>query len=175
MIRSFSIYGAPSDRRYAAIWHPNPTYVKSHVHPADSASDYQTNFNAEIQLPGVYLNAYRPAYVALSSDATYCSVFKDDFVGPWVARHGLSGSDYQTFFNQQVAEGNYPIVVQGGGTTPRRSTPQSSPSRTFPTRASGRPPGRRSPPSCPSIRQCRSSCSPTACALRSSPSPRTAQ
>jgi CubicO group peptidase (beta-lactamase class C family) len=117
MIRSFSIYGTSSDRRYAAIWHPNPTYVKWHVHPADSASAYQTNFNAETQLPGVYLNAYRPAYVAPSSDATYCSVFKDDFVGPWVARHGLSGSDYQTFFNQEVAKGFYPIVVQGGGTT----------------------------------------------------------
>ena len=117
IIRSLSIYGGSSDRRYAAIWHPNPTYVKSHVHPVDSASAYQTNFNAETQLPGVYLNAYRPAYVALSSDAVYCSVFKDDFVGPWVARHGLSGSDYQTFFNKQVAEGYYPIVVQGGGTT----------------------------------------------------------
>jgi len=44
-------------------------------------------------------------------------VFKDDFVGPWVARNGLSGSAYQTFFNQQVAEGYYPIMVQGGGTT----------------------------------------------------------
>ncbi len=117
IIRSFSIYGTAADRRYAAIWHPNPIYVKSIVNPADSAAGYQTNFNAQIQLPGVYLNAWRPAYVALSSDATYCSVFKDDFVGPWVARHGLSGSDYQTFFNQQVAEGFYPIVVQGGGTT----------------------------------------------------------
>lgn len=117
MIRSFSIYGAPSDRRYAAIWHPDPVFVKWHVHAADSASGYQTNFNAETQLPGVYLNAYRPAYVTLSADATYCSVFKDDFVGPWVARHGLSGSEYQAFFNQQVAEGSYPIVVQGGGTT----------------------------------------------------------
>jgi CubicO group peptidase (beta-lactamase class C family) len=117
MIRSFSIYGTSLDRRYAAIWHPNSTYVKSHVHPADTASNYQANFNAETQLAGVYLHAYRPAYVALSSDATYCSVFKDDFVGPWVARHGLSGSDYQTFFNQQVADGYYPIVVQGGGTT----------------------------------------------------------
>jgi len=117
MIRSFSIYGTASDRRYAAIWHSNPTYVKWHVHPADAASAFQTNFTAETQLPGVYLNAYRPAYVALSSDATYCSVFKDDFVGPWAARHGLSASDYQTFFNQQVAAGNYPIVVQGGGTT----------------------------------------------------------
>jgi CubicO group peptidase (beta-lactamase class C family) len=117
MLRSFSIYGTASDRRYAAIWHPNPTYVKSVMSPADTASAYQTNFNATIQLPGVFLNAWRPAYVALSSDATYCSVFKDDFVGPWVARHGLSGSDYQTFFNQQVAKGYYPVVVQGGGTS----------------------------------------------------------
>lgn len=117
MIRSFSIYGTPSDRRYAAIWLPNPTFVKWHVHAADSASDYQTNFNAETQLPGVYLNAYRPAYVALSGDATYCSVFKDDFVEHWEARHGLSGSEYQTVFNQQFDEGAYPILVQGGGTT----------------------------------------------------------
>jgi CubicO group peptidase (beta-lactamase class C family) len=117
MIRSFSIYGTSSDRRYAAIWHPNPTYVKSIVNPADTAAGYQTNFNAQIQLPGVYLNAWRPAYVALSSDATYCSVFKDDFVGHWEARHGMSGADYQNFFNQQVADGAYPISVQGGGTT----------------------------------------------------------
>jgi CubicO group peptidase (beta-lactamase class C family) len=117
MIRSFSIYGTSSDRRYAAIWHPNPINVKSVLNPADSAAAYQVSFNADTQLPGVFLNAYRPAYVAASSDATYCSVFKDDFVGPWVARHGLSGAGYQTFFDQQVAEGNYPIVVQGGGTT----------------------------------------------------------
>jgi CubicO group peptidase (beta-lactamase class C family) len=117
MIRSFAIYGDSSDRRYAAIWLPNPTFVKSHLHAADPAANYQTTFNAETQLPGVTLNAWRPAYVALSSDATYCSVFKDDFVGSWFARHGLSGADYQTLFNQQTAAGAYPIMVQGGGTT----------------------------------------------------------
>jgi CubicO group peptidase (beta-lactamase class C family) len=117
ILRSFAIYGSSSDRRYAAIWLPNPTFVKSHVHAADSASNYQTNFNAETQLPGVTLNAWRPAYVALSHDATYCSVFKDDWVGPWIARHGLSASDYQAFFDKEVAQGLYPIMVQGGGTT----------------------------------------------------------
>ena len=117
IIRSFAIYGSSSDRRYAAIWLPNPSFVKSHIHTADSASGYQTNFNAETQLPGVTLNAWRPAYVALSRDATYCSVFKDDWVGPWIARHGLSASDYQTFFDKEVAQGFYPIMVQGGGTT----------------------------------------------------------
>jgi CubicO group peptidase (beta-lactamase class C family) len=74
-------------------------------------------FNAETQLPGYALAGYRPAYVALSGDVMYCSVFKDDVVGPWVARHGMSSSDYQTEFNQQIAAGFYPICTQGGGTT----------------------------------------------------------
>ena len=117
MIRSCAIYGNSSDRRYAAIWLPNPTFVKSHLHAPDAAANYQTTFNAETQLPGVHLNAWRPAYVALSSDATYCSVFKDDYVGSWLARHGLTGAEYQTLFNQQTAAGAYPIMVQGGGTT----------------------------------------------------------
>jgi CubicO group peptidase (beta-lactamase class C family) len=114
-IRSFAIYGTAQDRRYAAVWHSNPGFVKWHVHEADSASTYQTTFNAETQLPGVTLNAYRPAYVALSTDQTYCSVFKDDTVGPWVARHGMTADDYQTEFDTQTKAGFYPICVQGGG------------------------------------------------------------
>jgi CubicO group peptidase (beta-lactamase class C family) len=116
-IRSFAIYGDSNNRYYAAVWHSNPGYVKWHVHPADPAADYQATFNAETQLPGYGLHGYRPAYVALSADQTYCSVFKDDVVGPWVARHGMTSAEYQTEFNQQTASGNYPICVQGGGTT----------------------------------------------------------
>ena len=63
------------------------------------------------------MHGYRPAYVALSADQTYCSVFKDDVVGPWVARHGMTSAQYQTEFNQQTAAGKYPVCVQGGGTT----------------------------------------------------------
>ncbi len=116
-IRSFAIYGDSNQRYYIGVWHSNPGYVKWHVHPADPAADYQTTFNAETQLPGYGLHGYRPAYVALSGDQTYCSVFKDDVVGPWVARHGMTSAEYQTEFNQQTAAGNYPICVQGGGTT----------------------------------------------------------
>jgi CubicO group peptidase (beta-lactamase class C family) len=116
-IRSFAIYGDANNRYYIAVWHANPGYVKWHVHPADTAAGYQTNFNAETQLPGYGLHGYRPAYVALSADQTYCSVFKDDVVGPWVARHGMTSAAYQTEFDQQTANGFYPICVQGGGTT----------------------------------------------------------
>jgi CubicO group peptidase (beta-lactamase class C family) len=116
-IRSFAIYGDSRSRYYIAVWHANPGYVKWHVHPADPAAEYQTTFNAETQLPGYGLHGYRPAYVALSADQTYCSVFKDDVVGAWVARHGMTSAEYQTEFNLQTATGNYPICVQGGGTT----------------------------------------------------------
>jgi CubicO group peptidase (beta-lactamase class C family) len=114
-LRSMTIYGTASDRRYAAIWHANPLFVKWHVHPADTAASYQTTFNAETQLPGYQLAGYRPAYVTLSSDQIYCSVFKDEVVGAWVARHGLTAAQYQTEFDRQNAQGFYPICVQGGG------------------------------------------------------------
>ena len=124
ILRSVAIYGTATDRRYAAVWHANPGYVKWHVHPSDTAESYQVVFNAETQLPGYQLAGYRPAYVAVSGDAVfelpfpiYCSVFKDDVVVSWVARHGMSGADYQAEFNQQVANGFYPICTQGGGTT----------------------------------------------------------
>lgn len=115
ILRSVAIYGSPSDRRYAAVWHANPGFVKWHVHPSDTGSSYQTIFNAETQLPGYQLAGYRPAYVTLAGDHIYCSVFKDDVVGPWVARHGITAAEYQTEFDQQNARGFYPICVQGGG------------------------------------------------------------
>lgn len=115
MLRSVAIYGSPTDRRYMAVWHANPTNVKWHAHPSDTGESYQDAFNSEIQLPGYHLSGYRPAHVAVSSDHMYCSLFKDDVVGPWVARHGMSAADYQAEFDRQKAAGLYPICVQGGG------------------------------------------------------------
>ncbi|KAI9773726.1 MAG: hypothetical protein M1839_002024 [Geoglossum umbratile] len=110
ILHSFAIYGTASDRRYVAIWRSNPGYTKWHAHLSDTSGSYQTAFNAETSLPW-----YRPAYVTLSSDQIYCSVFKDNMVGPWVARHGLTSGGYQAEFDSQNARGFYPISVQGGG------------------------------------------------------------
>ena len=115
ILRSVAIYGTASDHRYAAVWHANPLFVKWHVHPSDTGASYQGVFNAETQLPGYQLASYRAAYVSLSGDHIYCSVFKDDVVGGWVARHGMTAADYQAEFNKQTAAGLYPICVQGGG------------------------------------------------------------
>jgi CubicO group peptidase (beta-lactamase class C family) len=114
-LRSVTIYGTANDHRYAAVWHANPGFVKWHVHPADTGASYQAAFDAETQLPGYQLAGYRPAYATLSGDQIYCSVFKDDVVGAWVARHGMTAAEYQTEFDKQKAAGFYPICVQGGG------------------------------------------------------------
>ena len=115
ILRSVTIYGTGNDQRYAAVWHSNPGFVKCHVHAADTVASYQTTFNAETRLPGYRLAGYRPAYVTLSGDGTYCSAFRDDVVGDWVARHGMTAAEYQHAFDQQGAAGMYPICVQGGG------------------------------------------------------------
>ena len=117
ILRSVAVYGTREDRRYAAIWHSNPVYVKWHVHSSDSASNYQMVFDAETKLPGYDLGAYRPAYIAVSGDSSYCSLFKDDVIGPWVERNGMTGTEYQAELAHQMANGFYPICVQGGGST----------------------------------------------------------
>ncbi len=110
-LRSVTIYGTAADRRYAAIWHANSQpYIRWFYHAADAAPDYQATFDLETKVRG-----YRPAYVALSDDKTYASVFTDQLIGPWSARHGMTADEYQTEFNKQQAGGNLPICVQGGG------------------------------------------------------------
>ena len=42
-------------------------------------------------------------------------MFRDDQIGPWQARHGLTAEQYQETFNTLTAQGFFPIQVQGGG------------------------------------------------------------
>jgi CubicO group peptidase (beta-lactamase class C family) len=117
ILGSVAVYGSRNDRRYAAVWHANRDYVKWHGHSSDSASHYQMVFDSETKLPGYELAAYRPAFVAVSGDLAYYSLFKDDAVGPWVMRNGMTGTEYQAEVDHQVANGFYPICVQGGAST----------------------------------------------------------
>jgi CubicO group peptidase (beta-lactamase class C family) len=110
-LRSMSIYGTSSDHRYAGVWFANSDgYVRWYYHDADPASSYQQTFDTETKA-----RQYRPAFVTLASDETYASVFTDQWVGPWIARHGMSAADYQAEFDRQNAAGLRPIVLQGGG------------------------------------------------------------
>lgn len=105
-----AVYGDPGSPRYAGIWPGNDRRLAwSAAGIADSASDYQRRFDAQVS------GWARPAYVTLDGDGRYLSIFVDDQIGPWIARHGLTSAQYQAEFDRLVPLGFYPICVQGGG------------------------------------------------------------
>jgi CubicO group peptidase (beta-lactamase class C family) len=106
--RCLAVYGNPDDRRFAGIWVKNEVPVPwSWWWTAPTT--YQRFFDAEV-LAGV-----RPAYVSVAPDGWILSVFRDEPIGEWWARHNLTGADYQTEFNVRLAAGAMPIMVQAGG------------------------------------------------------------
>lgn len=105
-----AIYGDAASPRYAGIWQPNASKVFWNADGInDSAADYQQWVNAQGMQGG------RPAFTTLSAAGRYLSVFQNDQIGPWVARHGLTSEGYQAECNMWVGQGYYPIRVQGGG------------------------------------------------------------
>ena len=105
-----AVYGDVADPRYAGIWPANDRRLAwSAEGILDSSADYQSRFNAQVT------GWARPSYVSVSGDERYFSIFVDDDIGPWVARHGLTSAQYQAEFDRFVPLGYYPICVQAGG------------------------------------------------------------
>ena len=108
--KSIAIYGSAADPRYAGIWESNPEGICWTTEGlADSAAAHQARFNALVP------TGARPAHVAVSPDGQYASIFRDDQVDGWVARHNLDSNGYQNEFNLLVGQGLIPISVQAGG------------------------------------------------------------
>jgi CubicO group peptidase (beta-lactamase class C family) len=105
-----AVYGTVANPAYAGIWPANNRRLSwSAEGILDQSSDYQHRFDAQVT------GWARPAYVSVSGDERYMSIFVDDQIGPAIARHGLTSAAYQAEFNRLVPLGFYPICVQGGG------------------------------------------------------------
>jgi CubicO group peptidase (beta-lactamase class C family) len=109
--RWIATYGDASDRRFAIVLDPNLTHVLWSIAGwwGEDHAAYQRRFDAHVQ------QWARPAFITVAPDATYLSVFRDDSIGPWVARHGMTSGQYQQEFDRWVATGMFPVYVQGGG------------------------------------------------------------
>jgi CubicO group peptidase (beta-lactamase class C family) len=109
--RWISMYGEPNNRRYAIVLDPNPTRSLWSIAGwwGENGTDYQNRFNAQVQ------QWARPAFVTVSPDGCYLSVFREDSIGGWVARHGMSSQQYQQQFNEWTAKSMFPVYVQAGG------------------------------------------------------------
>ena len=107
--RCLAVYGTPADRRFAGVWIKNDAPTAWSWWFADK-DFHQSIFDAETQ------GALRPGWVSVAPDGWYLSVFRDDQIGEWWARHGITGVDYQAEFDTRVSAGLIPIIVQAGGT-----------------------------------------------------------
>jgi CubicO group peptidase (beta-lactamase class C family) len=106
--RCLVVYGTPQQRRYAGIWARNVDPVAWSWWWADPDT-YQLFFDAEVR------GGMRPAWVAEADDGWILSIFRDDQLGGWWARHRLTAQQYQNEFNMRVTDGAMPIMVQAGG------------------------------------------------------------
>jgi CubicO group peptidase (beta-lactamase class C family) len=105
-----AVYGDLANPTFAGIWPPNEKRLAWNAEGIlEPSGDYQRRFDGQAS------GWARPSYVAVSGDERYLSIFVDDQIGPWVARHGLTSAQYQDEFNRLVPLGLYPICVQGGG------------------------------------------------------------
>jgi len=107
--RSVALYGNPSDRRYAAVWSKNTGNVGWVYRTLDTVDAYQTQFD---QLTSA---GYRPSAFEVSGDHQITSVFRNDSIGAYEARHNLTSAQYQQAFNDLTAQGYIPAAVQAGG------------------------------------------------------------
>jgi CubicO group peptidase (beta-lactamase class C family) len=108
--RWLAVYGDADDPRFAAIWVPNTDKVIWNADGlVETGGDYQNRINAQTS------GWCRPALVTLNREVRYLSLFVDNEVGPWVARHGLTSDQYQNEFDAWTPKGYFPVCVQGGG------------------------------------------------------------
>jgi CubicO group peptidase (beta-lactamase class C family) len=107
---SIAVYGSVADPRYAGIWVDNPRRICWTMDGRlDGAGEYQSRFDALVPAWA------RPVQVAVSPDDHYASIFRDDLIGDFVARHELTSAGYQHEFDQFVPQGYWPVSVQAGG------------------------------------------------------------
>lgn len=105
-----AVYGDSATPAFAGIWPANTQRVSWSADGLfDDAATYQQRFDAQTS------GHARLAHAAVSGDEHYLSIYRDDVIGPCVARHGLSAAGYQAEFDRWVPLGYYPISVQGGG------------------------------------------------------------
>ena len=111
ILKSFTEYGSPSDRRYCGVWYYNDQLETYTYFVDQSYATSQDTFNSETQK---FLR--RPSYLSVSEDHLISSTYVDNDVGPWLALQGMTADDLQSENANQQAAGRYIIHLQGGGT-----------------------------------------------------------
>lgn len=106
--RCLTVYGTSKDRRFAGIWWQARDGIAASYWLGD-ADFHQRLFDAQTG------GRNHSSSLAVAADGAVLSVFRNDQIGQWVARHRISPQEYQAEFDRQVLQHRRPIVVAAGG------------------------------------------------------------
>jgi CubicO group peptidase (beta-lactamase class C family) len=106
--RCLAVYGNQADPLFAGVWIKNDGPVPWSWWWTDPDT-YQHIFDAEI------VAGTRLAYISVAPTHRILSVFRDEPIGEWWARHNITADAYQAEFNLRTGQGLMPLVVQAGG------------------------------------------------------------
>jgi len=104
-------YGVDGQARYAAIWEKRggPAWIARH---GLTASEYQNVVDRFVD------EGYRVSHVSgysVDDRSRYATIMEKGGGPAWVARHGLSSSEYQDEFEEHVGNGHRLVHVSGHG------------------------------------------------------------
>ncbi|MBE9070843.1 hypothetical protein IQ260_29845 [Leptolyngbya cf. ectocarpi LEGE 11479] len=105
-------YGSGNNARYAAIWEKGsgPAWV---AHHGMTSGQYQSEFNKYTS------QGFRLTQVSgygTGNQARYAAIWEKRSGPAWVARHGMTSSQYQSEFNKYTSQGFRLTHVSGYGT-----------------------------------------------------------
>jgi hypothetical protein len=103
-------YQQGNDAYYAAIWEIPTSNAAWVAHHGMTSAQYQSYFDTYVG------QGYRlilvGGYVVNNIDY-YVAIWEKSSSGPWVARHGMSAAQYQSYFNTYVGQGYTLTCVSG--------------------------------------------------------------
>jgi len=104
-------YGIGNHDYYVAIWEKGGVLPWVARHGLTSAQ-YQVEFDKNVKA------GYRPVHVsgyAVGGQERYAAIWEKRSGPQWLARHGLSSSQYQADFDKNVKDGFRPVQISGYG------------------------------------------------------------
>jgi len=106
---SIDAYGTAKSPRYLGVWVANPRKVKWSVSLAKSFGAHDKLFKAQVK------KGYRTSYVVVGTGNTYSAIWRNDKVGAWAERTGLTSAQLTSYVNKGRSQGAHPIQIAGGG------------------------------------------------------------
>ncbi|KAK2054104.1 penicillin-binding protein [Colletotrichum caudatum] len=113
VVKDFSTYGTPNDRRYCLVAHENVgNEMETIFYSTEGPSEFSEIYKAELKKP-----FWRPVHLFVGDDQRITPQFANNWVGEWEAKTDLTARQLDAEIKSHQRKGRlYPIHIDGTGT-----------------------------------------------------------